>query len=219
MKKYIFVLLIIINIQIMASEKINNIKNHRSIEISAGISSNILLGTFEISSIILPFHFTVQTSIPFRFVYLFSKKYGLGFTYAIGNRINLLWASSLHSTDIINELKMVNKIGKNIYKNTFIFETGLLTIVRFILGYDASQIYQFLIGPNILFGYEHIINTKCLFVIGGTFDCTFGYGKQEKYSFPIPEDSAIKNKQIDTMFYNYSWGIEFKWKFYYTKNI
>ncbi|OHD11568.1 MAG: hypothetical protein A2086_09175 [Spirochaetes bacterium GWD1_27_9] len=150
-----------------------------------------------------------STSLVSELNYYINKKFSLGITASLGYGTTLNYGLVFSIiNNLIGNFKINTKFG-NLQKNMLVLEYGISLIgqynVNYNLDYDLeSLLTTFRYGPNLLIGYELKTKKNFKFLIGGTFEANFDYGKE-----------TFWNEGYTKIFFaDFLWGIEFRWSFY-----
>ncbi len=152
----------------------------------------------------------LQASIPLSFSYYPSNKFGIGFLYSPGFNLDLVSFINPFYFNISNELKIHIKAG-DINNKYLLIENGGILLIRFPSGY-GSGLYRninLIGGANLLIGFEKKFNEHYCFTVGGIIEILFG-GDYNDYSNEQYEEYKLIAPSM---------GIEFRWRFYYNKEL
>ncbi len=149
-------------------------------------------------------------NIPFSFVYYFNEIFGLGFSHSFETAflVHYIYNPNLGFV-LTNKFRIVNKIGKNIFKDSLIIEYGINLSTLFDIN-TSNKTFSYngiIFGPTFLIGKESIYK-KFSYMIGGTID-TLIYGKDD--------NSAIRSPARRTFLL--SLGIEARFRFCFIKEV
>lgn len=149
------------------------------------------------------------TGLSAGYIFYFNNYFGLGFNILSRFDIKFINGYIFNYFDLINSIKIANKIGNTQNGKSFLLEYGLTACCYFL--YSAKVL--FLLGPNLYLAYDHRINKNLSFAVGGNFD--FLFNTENQYT-----SDAIRDIYRGNSFkFHYICGIEFRLGFTYIKEI